>query len=153
MKQFLKENINHILFLILIGLVLVFFGRVFVNKFTTENTTQNLNTTQRRVQCAEYFGWEVDASSETEETVYIPETFDDVYKRYNSVQKLSGFNLLTYRGKVVTRYTFRVLNFPGQSGAEAFVNLLVYQGKLIGGDCLTVAIDGLMLPLDRRFVD
>lgn len=151
MKKFLKENQNYILFLIFAGLVLIFWARVLVAQFCISLATQNLHTTQDRTRCASYFGWQVDKTSETHETIYIPEEFDNVYARYNALQKLSGFDLSAYKGKGVTRYTYRVLNFPN-GDHEAFLNLLVYNGTLIGGDCMTVALDGIMLPLDRRSI-
>ncbi len=153
MKSFIKENITHILFLILVGLVLVLWGRLIMTEFAANAATRNLNTTEDRVRCAESYGWQVDPTSETQENVYIPQEFDDVYNRYNRLQRMCGFDLYKYRGKGVVRYTFRALNFPGAEDAEVFVNILVYDGKMIGGDCMTVALDGFMVPIDRRFVD
>ncbi len=153
MKSFLKENLIHILILILAGLVFILWGRVIYAQFSKGAICENLNTTEARIKCIESYGWEADETSETSENVFIPKEFDDVYMRYNKIQKLSGFDIEKYRGKAVTRYTFRVLNFPDRSEAEVFVNILVYEGKLIGGDCMTVALDGFMLPLDRRFID
>ena len=151
MKRFLKENVNQILVVILIGLVFILWARILVGEFTATAATTGLFTTKDRLRCAEYYGWDVDPTSETEETVYIPQVFDAVYERYNQLQKMSGFDLTLFSGKGVKRYTYRVLNFPGAPDAEAFLNLLVDEGKLIGGDCMTVALDGYMLPLDRRF--
>ena len=153
MKSFLKENFTHILFLILVGLVLILWGRLIAGEFITNAATRGLNTTQDRVRCAESYGWQVDPTSETQENVYIPQEFDDVYNRYNRLQRMCGFDLYKYRGKGVIRYTFRALNFPWSEDAEVFVNILVYDGKMIGGDCMTVALDGFMVPIDRRFLD
>lgn len=153
MKGFLKENLIQILFLFFIGLIFILWGRIFAFKLVNDVVTKNLYTTESRVRCAESFGWQVDETSETEENIYIPEEFDDVYKRYNHLQKVSGYDLYKYRGKGVKRYIFRTLNFPGNDETEAFLNLLVYDGKLIGGDCMAIALDGFMLPLNRKFVD
>ena len=153
MKSFLKENFTHILFLVLVGLVLILWGRLIAGEFITNAATRGLNTTQDRVRCAESYGWQVDPTSETQENVYIPQEFDDVYNRYNRLQRMCGFDLYKYRRKGVIRYTFRALNFPGAEDAEVFVNILVYDGKMIGGDCMTVALDGFMVPIDRRFLD
>lgn len=153
MKSFLKENLTHILFLILVGMVLLLWGRLMMDEFTANAATKGLFTTKDRVRCAESFGWQVDAADETWEKVYIPKEFDDVYKRYNRLQKLCGFDLYKYRGKGVIRYTFRALNFPYPENAEAFVNILVYEGTMIGGDCMMPKIDGFMVPIDRRFLN
>ncbi len=53
MKSFLKENFTHILFLILVGLVLILWGRLIAGEFITNAATRGLNTTQDRVRCAE----------------------------------------------------------------------------------------------------
>ena len=152
MKRFLKDNLLHVLFLIFAGLMLILWGRLLLCEFSVTCATENLTTQEARVRCTAYYGWQVDATSETKETVYIPSEFDAVYTRYNKLQKMCGFDLLNYRGKGVVRYTYRALNFPNHADSEVFINLLVYEGKLIGGDCMTVALDGFMLPLDRRFV-
>lgn len=153
MKAFLKENFIYILILIFACLIFILWGRVICAQFVQNTSCESLNSTEARVRCLENFGWNVDETSETSENVFIPREFDDVYKRYNKIQKLSGFNLENYKGKAVKRYTFRVLNFPDHEKEEVFVNILVYEEKLIGGDCMTVALDGFMLPLDRRFID
>ena len=153
MKAFFKENLIYILFLILAGLVFILWGRVIYAQFTQNAVHENLYTTEARVRAIKSFGWEVDTTSETGENVFIPYEFDDVYNRYNKIQKLSGFDLENYQGKAVKRYTFRVLNFPNHPEEDVLVNILVYDGRLIGGDCMTVALDGFMLPLDRRFTD
>ena len=152
MKSFFKENLTHILFLILLGLVLVLWGKLALDALAQNTAIYGLDSTEKRVKCIESYGWEVDETSETKEKVYIPKEFDDVYKRYNKIQKMSGFDLTKYRGSSVIRYTFRVLNFPYNEEAEAFVNIFVYENKMIAGDCLTVALDGLLLPIDRRCI-
>ncbi|MBR4889940.1 MAG: DUF4830 domain-containing protein [Clostridia bacterium] len=152
MKNFLKENITHILFLILVGVVLILWGKLALDAVSQNAAIYGLDSTEKRVKCIESYGWEVDETSETKEIVYIPKEFDDVYKRYNKIQKMSGFDLTKYRGKSVMRYTFKVLNFPYSEETEAFLNIFVYENKMIAGDCLTVALDGLMLPIDRRYI-
>ena len=153
MKSFFKENLITVLLVILIGLVFLGLGRVMIANFTRDAKLCRLETTKQRVQAIEHFGWEVDETSETHENVYIPAEFDDVYTRYNAIQKLSGFDLKKYQGKGVIRYTYLVTNFPDEIKDEVFVNILVYNGCIIGGDCMTVALDGFMLPIDRRHID
>lgn len=150
MKQFLKENVFAVLFVILLGLVFLLWGRLLFSEFFVHATQRNLETTADRVRCVQAFGWQVDETSESTETVYIPQTFDAVWERYNSLQKMSGFDLAPYQGTSAKRYTYRALNFPGAEDAEVFVHILLSGDALIGGDCMTVALDGFMLPLDIR---
>ena len=150
MKAFLKENIFSILFVILLGLVFLLWGRLLFSEFFVHATQKNLETTADRVRCVESFGWQVDSTSETEETVYIPNTFDAVWERYNALQKMSGFDLTPYQGTSAKRYSYRALYFPGAEDAEVFIHILVSNHTFIGGDCMTVALDGFMLPIDIR---
>lgn len=151
MKAFFKENLNKILLLVLASLIFIFWGRVIYSEIRTNVYTKGLDTLNARINCVASYGWNVDGGSEVTETVQIPEEFDAVYREYNKLQKLCGFDLTKFRGKSVTRYTYRVTNFPYETGAEVFVNILVYEGTMIGGDCMTTALDGFMLPIDRRF--
>ncbi len=153
MKEFFKKNILTILFLLLAGLLFVLWGRLTLAEFSKTVMTENLYTTKDRVESLNAFGWQVDETSETEEKVYIPKLFDAVWERYNEIQKMSGFNLLPYAGESAVRYTYRAKNFPGMEEAEVFVNILIYKDTLIGGDCMTVALGGFMLPLDIRKLD
>lgn len=152
MKEFLKENGHSILLAVFAGLVLILWGRLAMAEFSHNAACTHLTTRQARVRCLAHFGWQVDETSETEDTVYIPEVLDSVWSRYNEIQKMSGFDLLAYRGKSAKHYSYRVLNFPGVEQAEVFVNLLVYEGTIIGGDCMTAELDGFMLPIDIRSV-
>jgi len=78
------------------------------------------------------FGWEVaDAPVETQE-VRIPEEFNDVFTRYNELQKSQGYDLAEYAGKAVKRYVYRIDNHP--NGADHFATVLIYKNKIIGGD-------------------
>lgn len=153
MKTFVKENLINILLLIFLGLCLILWGRIIVSDFLDDANKSAIETREDRVRCLRNYGWEVDITSETEEKIYIPMEFDAVYKRYNDLQKMCGFDLEKYKGESVLKYTFRVTNFPEHENAEVFVNLLIKDGKMIGGDCFTVALDGFMLPIDRRHLD
>ena len=80
----------------------------------------------------------------------IPQQFGDVYRNYNELQTAQGFDLMRHRGKQVTRYTYAVLNYPGQ--AEYIrANLLVLDDEIIAGDICSVYakngfLHGLQLP-------
>jgi hypothetical protein len=93
-----------------------------------------------------FLGWEVEKEPIEVVEVLIPKNFDQVYENYNYLQKLSGFDLDKYRGKKVTRYTYKVLNFPDKN-EDVRINILRYNDTIIGGDIMTPAIDGFMYPL------
>ena len=76
--------------------------------------------------------------------VTIPEQFNQVYERYNNLLKEGGYDLSPYKGKKCIRYTYLI---PSQN---ARANILVYNGKIIGGDISSITIDGIMKPLEKR---
>ena len=90
------------------------------------------------------FGWEVSAEPLECVSVVIPQQFGDVYRNYNELQTAQGFDLMRQRGKQATRYTYAVLNYPGQ--AEYIrANLLVLDDEIIAGDiCSVYAKNGFM---------
>lgn len=76
--------------------------------------------------------------------VEVPTEFDAVWERY---MKETGSDLSPYRGERLVRYTYELQQFRGKEGYLA--NLLVAKGRVVGGDIMSVAIDGEMLPLTR----
>lgn len=73
--------------------------------------------------------------------ITIPEDFNAVYERYNNLLKEGGYDLTPYKGKKCKRYTYLI---PPEN---ARANILVYNGKIIGGDISSITIDGIMLPI------
>ena len=97
-----------------------------------------------RITFLKSYGWEVSEEPSEVVSVVIPQTFGDVYENYNAIQTAQGFDLSGYRGKEVRRYTYEVLNYPGQKDYIR-ANLLIYRGKVIGGDiCSIFAENGFM---------
>ena len=98
-------------------------------------------------KCREFllsYGWEVGEKSDSHADVTIPAVFDKVYENYNEIQKSSGLDLLPYCGKTGTRYTFIVTNYPIDVGETVYANVIIINGKPIGGDIMTVSLSGFM---------
>ena len=89
------------------------------------------------------FGWIVDASPVEVTEVTMPSEFDKIFAAYNEIQKEQGLNLLKYKRKKLTRYTFEVKNYEGYEG-RVLANVLVYRGKVVGGDICSADIDGFV---------
>jgi hypothetical protein len=94
------------------------------------------------------FGWEVEPEPVTVKNVQIPARFTDAYERYNALQRRQGFDLSRYRADIVESYTFRVLNHP--AAGDVFANVLVFRGRIIGGDICSFAINGFMTGFDGQ---
>lgn len=153
MKQAIKNNLITVLLLVLLGLIFILWGRLVMREIRISGYTHNVTTQAARMACLKSFGWEPDASGETVKTVLIPNPLNTVYQSYNRLQTPCGFDLNRYCGKTVQCYSCPVKNPPAAFGGAAYVNLLIYKGTVIGGDCMSTAIDGVMLPLDRRLTN
>ncbi len=91
---------------------------------------------------------ENEPSSVTE--IKIPEEFDETFTNYNEIQKQSGLDLEPYKGCAVKKWTYTVTNYPGYEESQSIrINLLVYKGKIIGGDICSLEIDGFMKGLTK----
>ena len=93
------------------------------------------------------FGWVVEAAPIETKEVTIPSEFDKVFVGYNDIQKQQGLDLSKYKTKEVTRYTYKVTNYP-DSDETVLANILVYRGRVIGGDICSANADGFVLSLD-----
>ena len=89
------------------------------------------------------FGWTVSSEPLETKTVTVPSEFDKVFAAYNEIQKAQGLNLLKYRGKEVTRYTFCVTNYPDYEGT-VYASVLVYRNRVIGGDICSADVSGFV---------
>lgn len=103
-----------------------------------------IKTNEDRVKFLSQFGYEV--SEDPIETVEItlPEKFDKVYAGYNELQKAQGLDLSRYRRKTVMRYTYEVKNYDGYNGGRVLANVIVYRGRVIGGDVCSADPQGFV---------
>ena len=99
-----------------------------------------------RVQFLQNLGWEVSASPIQSGQVRIPQEQNEVFSRYNELQKSAGYDLSEYAGKTVMRYVYKVNNFPGAT-EPVYATLLVYKDQVIGGDITNTAANGTMQAL------
>lgn len=90
-------------------------------------------------------GWEVNETPDEIREVIIPSEFDDVYTNYNEIQLAQNYDLSEFKGERVKKWTYTVNNYPGCEGEEFIkINILICDGKVIGGDVCSVKLDGFM---------
>lgn len=94
------------------------------------------------------FGWLVDSGSVETKEVTIPAEFDKIFAGYNQLQKAQGLDLTKYKKKTVTRHTFTVTNYDGYEGT-VYANVLVYRGRVIGGDICSADVSGFIHGFER----
>ena len=84
----------------------------------------------------------------TLEEVMLPEAEDASWKEYLFLQRENGFDMEPYLGRKVLKYTYTVLNYPYDG--MVYANIYWADGKIIGGDIMSPALDGFIygLPFD-----
>ena len=130
---------------VIVGLILLFGG----GDGAAPTAATSVSTNDGRVKFLTDLGWQVNASPKESSQVRIPKEPDEVFQRYNALQKSQGYDLSAYAGKTVMRYVYQVQNYPG-AAEPVYATLLVYKNKIIGGDVTDTAakgvIQGLQMP-------
>lgn len=134
-----------ILFIVLTVAALVFLSKDSENVSNDTTLSVKAGDNSERMSFISQFGWEVSEEPSEVREVIIPQEFDDVYKKYNEIQLKQGFDLMPFSGVRVKRWTYIVKNYPGYEGKDCInINILVCDGKVIGGDVCSVELGGFM---------
>ena len=97
------------------------------------STAPAADTNDARVKFLTDLGWEVTPSPTESGEIRIPRAGDQVFDRYNELQKSQGYDLNKYAGKKVMRYVYQINNFP-DAKEPVYATVLVYRDRIIGGD-------------------
>ena len=100
-------------------------------------------TNDDRVSAISMYGYDVLPDAVEVKEIVIPEKFNDVYEKYNQIQIKGGFNLKNYSGERATLYKYQLRD----SADAEFVNIIICDGIIIGGDVSSARLDGEMKPL------
>lgn len=112
-----------------------------VSKFGKYNLSASDNA--ERMSFLSQFGWQVKEEPLEICEIVLPAQFNETYQSYNEIQKQQGLDLSRYAGKTCKRWTYEVTNYPEQpEGVHA--NLLIIDGKVIGGDISSTQLNGFM---------
>lgn len=104
---------------------------------------EKIRSNEDRIAFLAGFGWQVEEQPKESANVTIPAEFDRVFAAYNEIQRAQGLDLSGYASRTVERYTYRVTNYEGYDG-EVLANLLVYRGRVIGGDICSADRNGFL---------
>ena len=97
------------------------------------STAPAADTNDARVKFLTDLGWEVTPSPTESGEIRIPKAGDQVFDRYNELQKSQGYDLNKYARKKVMRYVYQINNFP-DAKEPVYATVLVYKDRIIGGD-------------------
>lgn len=129
---------------VVLALILLLGGR----NNSTPTAAPSVAGNDGRVQFLNTLGWEVSSSPTESGQVRIPQEQNDVFSRYNELQKSAGYDLTQYAGKTVMRYVYQVNNFPDAT-KPVYATLLIYKNQIIGGDITNTAANGTMQALTK----
>lgn len=110
---------------------------------------EKIKTNEDRVNFLSQFGWQVKGDPVSTEKVSVPDTFDKVLMGYNEIQKGQGLDLLKYKGKELTRYTYEVTNYKDYDGV-VYATILMYRNKVVGGDVCSADAEGFIHGFDTN---
>ncbi|MFY9382245.1 MAG: DUF4830 domain-containing protein [Eubacteriales bacterium] len=110
---------------------------------------EKVKTNADRIAFLQSFGWEVDPEPVEEAKVTIPAEFDRVFESYNAIQKQQGLDLSKYKNRDMTRYTYKVLNYPNYDGT-VYANILVYRNRVVAGDICSADVNGFIKGLSGK---
>ena len=109
-----------------------------------------IKTEQDVINFLAQFGWQVEGKAIEVKTVSVPDEFDKIYAGYNQLQLAQGLDLTRYKGKMLTRYTFKITNYEGHDGT-VYANVLVYRKKVVGGDvCSAEVTNGFVQGFEKK---
>ena len=145
-----KKQISMLLMVILLAMVL--FAVILWQAGKAAAETDQLpmaETAADRVDFLHRLGYTVDSSvPEQEKQIEIPHVFSEVYASYQALQQKAGYDLLPFAGKTVTLYT---LHLQDATRTDVYAHLMVYRGRLIGGDIMALSVsDGYLRPLFKE---
>ncbi len=116
---------------------------ILLGQFFTANASGiDGSTNAKRVEYLSRLGLAFNETPTEIKDIKIPETFSDVYEKYNTLQIEAGFNLKNHRGDTAKVYTYALLD-------DSVVHLIICEDKVIGGDISSTKIDGTMKPLRK----
>ncbi|MBQ2892908.1 MAG: DUF4830 domain-containing protein [Oscillospiraceae bacterium] len=119
------------------ALILLFSG----GRDASPTAATNVSNNDARVEFLKGFGWDVTTSPVESSQVRIPEKTNEVFDRYNEMQKQQGYDLTQYAGKTVMRYVYKINNYPGAI-EPVYATVLIYKNQVIGGDVTDTAAKG-----------
>ena len=132
-----------------VGVIVVLILLLGGGNSSTPTAAPSVAGNDGRVQFLKNLGWEISASPAESGQVRIPQTQNQVFSRYNDLQKSAGYDLSNHAGKTVMRYVYKVNNYPDAT-EPVYATLLVYKDQIIGGDITDTAAHGMMRPLVKR---
>ena len=120
-----------------------------LNHLNQDKTRIRLDTEESRIAYLAELGWEVSPDPVESFRFLLPEPLTEPYLSYNALQLPQGFDLNQHTGQQITRYTYKILNYPNRpDGVQA--NLYIIDADPVAGDIFCPGANGFQEPLIRE---
>ncbi len=139
-----KKVILFALLIAIIAIAVMFF--VSAKNEVISDEIFSMNSNAERVEFLNKQGYIVKPDALRKEELLIPAEFNELYSEYADFQKSQGFDISKYKGKEATLFSYMVLNYPDKN-ENVVANMLIIDGKLIGGEITCDEEDGFTKPL------
>lgn len=104
-------------------------------------------TNDERVAYLRSLGWEVTPDPVETLSLTLPDELVEPYLSYNELQLEQGFDLSTFCGRTLNRYTYVVTNHPNcEGGCQADIYLC--DDTVVAGDIVCTGENGFMAGLE-----
>ncbi len=136
--------------IILAGIVAIIAALVllFGGSGSSTPTASTVSSNDDRVEFLTSHGWEVVTSPVQTSQVRIPAAENEVFQRYNALQKSMGYDLSEYAGKTVMRYVYTIKNYPGAT-EPVYATILISNNQVIGGDITNTSATGVIQGFEK----
>ncbi len=140
-----------------IALVVILVVAISAGSKNAHTSAINADTNDARIRFLANYGWDVNAEPVQSQSVTVPTAAEnEVFCRYNDLQKSQGYDLTQYAGQTIQRYVYEILNYPNAS-EPVYATMFVQNGCVIGGDVTNTAsggkIHGFALPQELQVQD
>ncbi len=142
------KNVLRALVTVLIVAAIIFAAVYGLNRLIGRKAVK-LSSEAEMIEFLRNLGWETSDQAINIRDVTIPEEWNEVYTKYNDLQKQQGFDLDKFRGEPATVYSFRILNYE-EHPDNMVANLLVCDGCLVGADISCTELGGFMQGVARE---
>ena len=153
LNKIMKKISLLFLFLSLIGVIIIFNINKNINSLTQSKVSAPISlsgkTNKDRIKFFKQYGWQTANEPCEINEVAIPQKFDDIFEKYNQIQKKQKMDLMKYRGKMVKHYSYEITNYPNHQD-NIRGNLLVYDGQIIASDICSLDLDGFMHEVNKK---
>ena len=126
-------------------LALTVLALIILGQFSTLNYSfSDGSTHQKRMEFLSFIVVNVNETAVAVKKTVIPQEIDGNTLQYNEIQKKAGFDLLKFRGKAATIYSYSLIE-----NSQKVVTIVVVDNKIIAGD-ITDYLSGEIAPLTKE---